>query len=136
MSSQEISRRRMLKGIGAGTAVVWSAPILRSLRTPAFAQYGACSPVESCLSCPDNPICEPFPPTPHCGGSADCGSPDFCGCVQTVEGPSACVANRRGSGPYPCGGYNPCLPGEACVATCSSLCDPAFPECRPLCGTA
>jgi CHRD domain-containing protein len=33
-----VSRRRMLKRIGAGAAVAWTAPILTSVRTPAFAQ--------------------------------------------------------------------------------------------------
>ena len=33
-----VSRRRMLKRIGAGAAVAWTAPILTSIRTPAFAQ--------------------------------------------------------------------------------------------------
>jgi hypothetical protein len=35
----EVSRRRMLKRIAAGAAVGWSAPVLSSVRTPAFAQY-------------------------------------------------------------------------------------------------
>jgi hypothetical protein len=34
-----LSRRTMLKRIGAGTAIAWSAPVLSSLRTPAFAGY-------------------------------------------------------------------------------------------------
>jgi hypothetical protein len=33
-----VSRRRMLKRIGAGAAVAWTAPVLTSLRAPAFAQ--------------------------------------------------------------------------------------------------
>jgi hypothetical protein len=48
-----ISRRRMLKRIGAGTAVAWSAPILTSLRTPAFGQASpVCAP--GCPACQRN----------------------------------------------------------------------------------
>jgi hypothetical protein len=35
----EVSRRRMLERIAAGAAVGWSAPVLSSVPTPAFAQY-------------------------------------------------------------------------------------------------
>lgn len=37
-----ISRRKVLKRIGAGAAVAWTAPILVSVRTPAFAQTPTC----------------------------------------------------------------------------------------------
>ncbi|MGH2557363.1 MAG: CHRD domain-containing protein [Actinomycetota bacterium] len=37
-----ISRRRMLKRVGAGAAVAWTAPILMSVRVPAFAQSPVC----------------------------------------------------------------------------------------------
>ena len=33
----EVSRRKMLQRIAAGTAIAWTAPVLTSLRTPAFA---------------------------------------------------------------------------------------------------
>jgi extensin-like protein len=36
-SRDGISRRKMLKRIGAGAAVVWTAPILTSVRVPAYA---------------------------------------------------------------------------------------------------
>ena len=34
----DISRRRMLRRLGAGVAVAWTAPILTSVRVPAYAQ--------------------------------------------------------------------------------------------------
>jgi CHRD domain len=37
-----ISRRRMIKRIGAGAAVAWTAPVLMTVKTPAFAQSPAC----------------------------------------------------------------------------------------------
>lgn len=43
--ASDISRRRMLKRVGAGVAVAWTAPILTSVRVPAYAQTtpGVCS---------------------------------------------------------------------------------------------
>jgi hypothetical protein len=40
----DISRRRMLRRLGAGVAVAWTAPILTSVRVPAYAQTtpGSC----------------------------------------------------------------------------------------------
>jgi len=38
-----ISRRRMIKRIGAGAAVAWTAPVLMSVRVPAFAQSPPCA---------------------------------------------------------------------------------------------
>jgi hypothetical protein len=43
-----VSRRAMLKRIGAGAAVAWSAPVITSIRTPAFAQY----PPTGCIELP------------------------------------------------------------------------------------
>ena len=39
-----ISRRRMLRRMGAGVAIAWTAPILTSVRVPAYAQVtpGSC----------------------------------------------------------------------------------------------
>jgi hypothetical protein len=64
-----ISRRSMLKRIGAGAAIAWSAPVLTSIRTPAFAQYGECA--QGC------PTCQFGPP---CRGCACVGVPDECFC--------------------------------------------------------
>jgi hypothetical protein len=57
-----ISRRRLLKGLGAGTAVAWSAPVLMSIKSPAFAQA--------------TPRCEPFD---LCGQGEFCGPDSACG---------------------------------------------------------
>jgi hypothetical protein len=37
-----ISRRRLIKRLGAGAAVAWSAPVLMSVKVPAFAQSPSC----------------------------------------------------------------------------------------------
>ena len=76
-----VTRRRMLKRIGAGAAVAWTTPILTTMRTPAFAASpGPCR--EDCydipyfrlsdLSCDDE--CH------HCNDCFGCGS---CGCGQS-----------------------------------------------------
>ena len=93
-----ISRRRILKRIGAGAAVAWTAPILTSIRTPAFAASGPCAgcPPYDCVNpqtcsptCHCGPhhegggcICFSFPGTcnhgggaPICATDADCGNP-------------------------------------------------------------
>jgi hypothetical protein len=72
--SKGISRRSMLKRVGAGAAVAWSAPILTSLRAPAFAQ--------------GTPVCEPGCPACQfglpCGESCACvGVPVDCFCSDT-----------------------------------------------------
>src|SRR6266508_1976272 len=53
-----ISRRRMLKRIGVGTAVVWTVPVISSIRTTAFAASGPC---ETCapLDCKNPQLCAP-----------------------------------------------------------------------------
>jgi hypothetical protein len=60
VSDDGISRRKMLKRIGAGAAVAWTAPILTSVQTPAFAQGydGTCA--DAILSggpSPSEPVC-------------------------------------------------------------------------------
>jgi hypothetical protein len=67
-----ISRRRALKRIGAGAAIAWSAPVLTSIRIPAFAQYGGspCEPGQVC--------------TPDCDDLRPCQS-GSCGCFRNVD---------------------------------------------------
>lgn len=50
-----ISRRSMMKRLGAGAAIAWSAPVLTSLRTPAFAQPYVCE--SGCPRCQFGPPC-------------------------------------------------------------------------------
>ncbi len=69
-SEAGVSRRKMLKRIGAGAAVAWSAPILTSIKTPAFAQ--------------GSPRCVPFDV---------CGQGNFCGPGSPCGGlPPGCAA--------------------------------------------
>jgi hypothetical protein len=82
MSPERVSRRKMLKRIGAGAAVAWTAPILSSIRTPAFAQYPGCN---------DNLICGVK--LVVCGSDAS----GTCNCVRSVEGLFLC--GNDGCGP-------------------------------------
>jgi hypothetical protein len=90
-----ISRRRMLKRLGAGTAVAWSAPVLMSIKSPAYAQSPGC-PVFSCVEqqrcgqtpgCPSNPPgCDPGGCIRLNGGSCVCADSGFCwDCVTDVD---------------------------------------------------
>jgi hypothetical protein len=105
MSEERISRRRMLKRIGAGAAVAWSAPVITSLTTPAFAQYPVCD----CISDPcNNP----------------CGA-EGCLCAQTTENDCDCFIPVCGE---PCNSSSDCGAGRRCVVVC---CD--IPVCADLC---
>jgi len=120
---ERLSRRRMLKRVGAGAAIAWSAPILSSLRTPAFAQgYPA-----RCENCFDT-----------CGDSA--GSPGGpCLCFDDVEGNRHCTNNFFCSGAPACtsnaeceaafGTGFFCQTGTGCGGACGQV-------CAPPCGTA
>jgi hypothetical protein len=105
-----ISRRRMLKRIGAGAAIAWSAPILTSIRTPAFAQYGGspCNPGQVC--------------TPDCDVIRPCQSGN-CACFRNVD-TSECHCGDLLDGL--CASFPPCVTGADCPAglTCVASCCP------------
>jgi hypothetical protein len=118
LSHDGISRRRMLKRIGAGAAIAWSAPVLTSLRTPAFAQVspGAC-PAWNC----GDPITE-------CGGTP-CGLGP-CVCDVDTEGKPFCWDNIFCSdGATPCSSSSECPSGWRCSTNCCGQ------TCLPECGT-
>jgi hypothetical protein len=122
MAETRISRRRMLKRVGAGAAIAWSAPILSSLRTPAFARaYPA-----RCEVC-----------AAECGISVgDPGGP--CNCFEDVDGNQHCTNN------FFCGG-GACTTNDDCVnlfgvgffcqtgTGCGGSCGQV---CAPECGVA
>jgi hypothetical protein len=123
-----LSRRHALKRIGIAGAVAWTAPVLSSIRTPAFAQSPpGCAPWE----CGD-PIVE-------CGSG--CGGFPLCVCDVDVEGNSFCWDD------YSCDplcGAIPCSTSLECAAIgsgnwrcitscCGTSCAPPCGECD-LCG--
>src|SRR6266508_901231 len=98
MPEEPLSRRRMLKRIGAGAAVAWTAPVITSLwARPAFAQ----SPVCDCISDPCFNECGP----PGAG----------CLCAGPVEGGCACFIPECGN---PCASSSDCGAGQLCVKQC------------------
>ena len=110
-----ISRRRMLKRIGAGAAIAWSAPILTSLRVPAFAQYTS----SACPEC----------------FTLDCGTTSFfdCFCVAGSSGALFCANDFFCGDTPPCQTDANCPQGWACqTAPCAGFCGPV---CVPPCGT-
>lgn len=135
-----ISRRRMIKRLGAATGVAWTAPVLSTVGIPAFAQGSPFIP------CPD---CVPLGATgqEHCVGQPECGAGDPpgnpCLCLRTRPGtgsPCQCHSCVFCDNPAvtPCGtqpGAGPCPPGWICAMSCCS--DPSSTDdfmCHPACG--
>src|SRR2546425_12844686 len=77
-----VSRRTMLKRIGAAGAVAWVAPAISSLNTPAFAASG---PGNNCADCANN-VCG-VNPLAVCGSNRQTGD---CLCAQTTTGDCNC----------------------------------------------
>lgn len=98
-----ISRRTALKRIGVGTAVVWAAPMVMSIETPAFAGSVPCTNCDN--TCPKN-------------GNM-CGPGNFCfrrpagGCICTHA--NDCGSGNHGACPN---GDSDCPTGTFCAITC------------------
>jgi hypothetical protein len=112
-SANSVSRRTMLKRIGAAGAIAWVTPVISSLTTPAYAATsGLCAHGYTCggelLSC-DGESCNCFSTAggPACTG----GATSFCDAFQSCESEA-------------------CPSGTACVI--DSCCP--NPVCLPLCG--
>jgi hypothetical protein len=116
-----ISRRRMIKRIGAGAAVAWTAPILTSIRTPAFAQnFGPCNREDAC-GCSD-----------PCNFAIPCQDRSDCNCwVHASSRQCICqffVGSCGDFGLCPGGSDAECAEGMCCVDTCCGF------TCAPACG--
>jgi hypothetical protein len=113
--TEGISRRRMLKRIGAGAAVAWSAPILTSIKTPAFAQASPRCPCDTNMPC---------------NIKIDCGPGGACYCWVNAAGNGCFCGEGNPCTGVPCDQNNQCPnnPGWACVNNCCGL------QCWPPCG--
>jgi hypothetical protein len=120
----DVSRRRMLKRIGAGAAIAWSAPVLTSLKVPAFAVSGPseCAQIDHCYV--------------PCSACVYCGPPrSDCCCIPQVTNVAGCFCAKAGTcgahecssdadcsdvGPkYRCGVLGHCCPWpRACLPLC------------------
>jgi hypothetical protein len=113
-----ISRRRVLKGLGAGTAVAWTAPVLMSIGSPAYAQA--------------SPTCDPFDCANqrHCTPGGNCGPPPECGgCTELLDGSCRCWSHATCS---PCQSDADCQPGYRCgriVNCCGDVEQTCFNAC-------
>jgi len=116
-----ISRRRMLKRVGAGAAIAWTAPILTSVRSPAFAASPQCGcPPLTCVpppqTCSNGCECNP----PHNGGPCVCSVAEFCV-------PNGNICNTDAD----CAAFGPPVPpGSKCTdVNCPEICGSAQTAC-------
>ena len=119
-----IPRRTVLKRLGAGAAIAWTAPVVMSLNAPAYAQ--------------GSPLCAP--------GCAGCGDPDSpCGigpggrpCLCFWDEDRNCVCGRSlflpetGCSDFFCDRDTPCPPGYFCSPCCNVE---GISRCTRLCAT-
>ena len=111
----QLSRRRMLKRIGAGAAVAWTAPILTSIRTPAFAQQSGCP---TCVTDNCNPQFQPCDgggcQSGTCEGGLGCFSSftesGCCMCFQNIS--CSCIGSPQN--PI-CTKDTDCLKNQGCI---------------------
>jgi len=123
---RRISRRKALKRIGAGAAVAWSAPVLSSLRTPAFAaETPRCT--DPCARCFD-------------ANAAPCGTDTVrgftCLCSLTTEGTCVCGSNDGCNEWGTCATSSDCPSGFVCKPVGCRGCSTASGEmnCQRPCG--
>jgi hypothetical protein len=104
---ERISRRRIIKRGAAGAAVAWTAPVLMSLRTPAFAASPSCDTFD----------CSKLPCTP----SSSCSNHQICTCLfATKSDGCVCVSHY--------------VPGQDCTSDADC---PVFPGFSPgMCASA
>lgn len=128
-SERRISRRRLIKTVGAGTAIAWAAPTVVGLGGTAMAAGSAVQPVR----------CDGCDPADPCAGQSPCGDPQFgCSCKPPQVGagnPCICTGNGSCSQFDACpGGQGDCPAGFTCTSSCCDLFD--FDRlCLPNCGT-
>jgi hypothetical protein len=119
--SKSISRRSMLKRVGAGAAVAWSAPILTSLRAPAFAQgtpvcEPGCPACQFGLPCSQNCACVGVPVDCFCSGLGTCFTEGDPICRQDSDCDPFCGPGGRCA---PCGFIPECVE-TSCWCPCGS----------------
>jgi hypothetical protein len=120
MPEKGVSRRDLLKKLGAGAAVAWSAPIITSFGTKAFADSvhrNRCNP----------PCAYPRLCCTNCPGALD----GLCGCSDDVEGRCVCWTNAFCDDLAGCTTSADCGTRERCIR--GTGCGFAG-KCIPFCG--
>ena len=88
-----ISRRTVLKRVGAGAAIAWTAPVIASIRVPAFAQAEGSPLCDACVATTIDPPGPPGPITTHRNfvATAEC-----CDCIAANPDPLDFIINCLG----------------------------------------
>ena len=119
-TATRISRRRLIKRMGIGTAVAWLTPVVTSFGSHADA---------ACVECAD-PYCDWT-----CGGQLNqcgqgCGPLGAAYCSRDVDGNCFCWEDEFCSEISDCSQNSDCPPGYACIPnTCCGV-----SKCFPACG--
>ena len=123
---RSVSRRTMLKRIGAAGAIAWVTPVIASVHTPAYAAES--SPTSTC----DKPgSCDT-------GGFPECGDTTGgfgCFCFTVLGGSGACLQDAFCVDLQVCSSTVACPPGTVCAV--STGCDCGFDSgvCLSPCGS-
>jgi hypothetical protein len=126
-----ISRRRMLKRIGAGAAIVWTVPVVTSLHTPAFAaSESPCDAGCSSFRCNYNLCITGFNLSPGCSTGSCTGE---LGCFDALDVSGQC----RNFQNVLCSCMTPCTDNSQCPECSFCLCADngcGFSACVYCCG--
>ena len=114
--SDRISRRRMLQRIGVGAAVVWSAPVISSFGSPAFAGTSqACNGPDWVCGQTLN-LCGSSGPFQRCLCDVDVEGKPFCWEDYACPGGGACTTSADCTGGFRC--VTNCCTGTTCAPPC------------------
>jgi hypothetical protein len=119
--AEKITRRRLIKRLGAGTAVAWLTPVISSL--------GSRAEAGQCCQCSGS-TCDWVCGGTLCQCGVGCGPLGAGYCSHDVDGNCFCWEDTFCSEVSDCTQNADCPPGYACVPdTCCEL-----PKCLPGCG--
>jgi hypothetical protein len=122
---ESVSRRTMLKRIGAAGAIAWATPVISSLNTPASAtSFVTCG--HTCVHCDSNSdLCGQAGPLGRCfctpradGGDCFCGEEISCASTHACGATAGC--DDLGPG-WICADVCGCGGGSFCIPTCGSF---------------
>ena len=124
-----ISRRTALKGIGIGAAVAWTAPVVLSFESPAFAGSMVCTNCDTTCPRSGNQCAPGYFCLTRISGGCVCVFANFCSQATNSAGSQTCTTDAD------CASF----PGTVCAITCcgggANICvNPADPPGGPTAG--